>query len=162
MRLVPLAAALAALVAGGCGYSFGSGLPQQGIRSIALLVVGNETYRQRLEVDLSAALAQELPVSSDLVLADRRRADAILQVVLTDANERTLVAGSRADPVREGAFEAAVHLRVLRRDGSLLFERRLFDRTEFRDPLGEDLTSARAELIEDLARKIVLALEADL
>lgn len=150
------------LVTCGCGYTFGSGLPAQGVRSIALLVVGNETYRQRLEVELGAALARELPVSTDLVLADRRRADAILEVVFTDARERTLVSGSRVDPVREGALEAAVRMRLLRRDGSVVLERRLLDRTEFRDPIGEDLGSARDELAVDLARKIALALESDL
>jgi hypothetical protein len=41
-------------------------------------------------------------------------------------------------------------------------DRRLLDRTEFRAPLGENLTSARAEMAEDLARKIALALETDL
>ena len=150
------------LFAAACGYTFGSGLPEQGVRSVSLAVVGNETYRQRLEVQLGSALARELPVSTDLVLADRRRADAILQVVFTDARERTLVTGSRNDPVREGALEAAVRMRLVRRDGTVLLERRLLDRTEFRDPIGEDLSSARSELAEDLARKIALALESDL
>lgn len=156
-----LAVVFAALL-GGCGYAFGSGLPEQGVRRIHMLVVGNETWRQRLEVELNSALARELPVSTDLVLADRRHADAVLQVVFVDARERTLVAGSRDDPVREGALEAAVRMRLLRRDGTVLLERRLLDRTEFRSPIGEDLTSARVELAEDLARKIALALESDL
>lgn len=150
-----------ALLAAGCGYAFGSGLPQQGVRTVALFVVGNDTYRQRLEVELGAALARELPVSTDLTLADRRQADALLQVVFTDARERTLVTGSRTDPVREGALEAAVKLRLVRRDGTLLLERPLLDRTEFRTPIGENLSSARVELAEDLARKIALALESE-
>ena len=41
----------------------------------------------------------------------------------------------------------------------MLLERRLLDRTEFRDPIGENLTTARSELVVDLARKITLALE---
>ena len=77
------------------------------------------------------------------------------------AIERTLVTGLRTDPVREGAFEAAVRIRLVGRDGTVLLERRLLDRTEFRTPIGEDLTSARNELVEDLARKIALALESD-
>jgi hypothetical protein len=102
------------------------------------------------------------------MLADRRRADATLKVVLQDAQERTLVVGARndanpiaSDPVREGAFSAAVWIRLVGRDGVALVERRITDRTEFRSPIGEDLTSARKELIEDLARKIALALETD-
>ena len=46
-------------------------------------------------------------------------------------------------------------------DGTVHIDRQLLDRTEFRSPLGENLTSARAELAEDLARKIALALESD-
>jgi hypothetical protein len=158
----PLLAVWLTAASGACGYTFGSGLPAEGVRSVALMVIGNETYRQRLEVELGAALTRELPVSTDLVLADRRRADAILQVVITEARERTLVSGTRADPVREGALEATLEMRLLRRDGSLLMERRLLDRTEFRAPIGEDLGTARQELAEDLARKIALALESDL
>jgi len=147
------------LLAASCGYSFGSGLPQKGVHTVALQVVGNETARQRLEAELSAALARELPISSDLRLADRSRADAILEVDVTDVRERTLIPGSGNTRVTEGALAAAVRVRLVRRDGAVLLERTLLDRTEFRDPIGEDLSSARAELVADLARKIALALE---
>ncbi|MBL8748763.1 MAG: hypothetical protein JNK78_06355 [Planctomycetes bacterium] len=155
------ALALFALASAACGYTFGSGLDRIGVRTVALDVVGNETYRQRLEAELSRALSRELPVSTDLRLADRRDADAVVRVVVTDARERTLVTGGRSDPVREGALESAVTMKLVRRDGSLLLERTLLDRTEFRTPIGEDLTSARGELVDDLARKIALALESD-
>jgi hypothetical protein len=158
---VTRAAVFACVLLAGCGYTFGSGLPERGVRTIALDVVGNDTFRQRLEADLSAALARELPVSTDLELADRRTADAVLSVLLTDANERTLVTGGRADPVREGAFAAAVWVRLVGRDGRLVLERRISDRVEFRSPIGEDLASGRGEIVADLARKIALSLEAD-
>lgn len=145
----------------GCGYTVGSGLAAKGVRTVALDVVANDTYRQRLEVDLGQALARELPVSSDLVLADRRRADAILKVVFTAADERTLVIGNPDSPVREGAFEGRVRMQLVRPDGSLVLERTILDRTEFRSPIGENLTTARQELVEDLARKIALALSTD-
>ena len=149
------------VIAGACGYTMGSGMDRLGVRTIALDVVGNDTFRQRLEVELSQALARELPVSSDVMLADARSADATLQVVIADDDEYTLVQGSRSDPVREGAFAAAVWMRVVGRDGRVVLERRIADRTEFRSPIGEDLGSARTELVEDLARKIALALESD-
>lgn len=155
-------AALAALLAtlpAGCGYTFGSGLPAAGVRTVALQVAGNDTARQRLEAELSAALARHLPVASDLVLASRARADAVLEVTVTDVRERTLVPGDRQAPVREGALAAAVRMRLVRRDGTVLLDQALLDRTEFRGPVGEDLSSARAELVDDLARKIALALQ---
>lgn len=146
------------LLAAGCGYTFGSGLDREGVRTIAVAVVGNESYRQRLETELSAALSTELQ-TTDLTLASRQQADAILHVTIAGAQERTLVPGDRTDPVREGAFEAAVRMKLVRRNGSVVLERTLLDRTEFRDPIGENLTTARAELVGDLARKIALALE---
>ena len=152
-----------------CGYTFGTGLSEYGIRTVAFQVVGNQSYRQRLEVEINRFLARELSVTTDLTLADRSSADAVLQVVLSDARERTVVTGRPAtgvpnpaySRVREGALEGAIVLRLIRSDGTVQLERHLLDRTEFRAGMGENLTSARAELAEDLARKIALALEND-
>jgi uncharacterized lipoprotein YmbA len=144
-----------------CGYSLGSGLPERGVRTVHVQVVGNATWRQRLEAELTAALSRELSVSSGLLPAGERAADAVLEVELQDERERTLVTGSRTDPVREGAEEVHVRVRLrANRDGRLLVDRRIADRAEFRSPIGENLASARAELVADLARKIALALEA--
>lgn len=154
----------------GCGYTFGTGLHEQGIRTVAFQVVGNQSYRQRLEVEINRFLARELPVTTDLMLADRATADAVLQVVLQDVRERTIVPGrprsdGTPDPtfsrVREGALEGVLRLRLVRKDGTVQLERTLLDRTEFRAAIGENVTSARAEIAEDLARKIALALEND-
>jgi len=143
-----------------CGYSFGSGLPERGIRTVFVQAVGNDSYRQRLEVDLSAAVSRELPVSSDLLPGTAATADAILQLDFRRTRERTLVTGTTAEPVREGALEAALQMRLIeRRSGRTLLQRSITDHAEFHDPIGEDLDSARQELIADLARKIILALE---
>lgn len=164
---------LATATLSSCGYTFGNGLTDYGIRTVAFQVVGNQSYRQRLEVEISRFLARELPVTTDLTLADRSTADAVLQVVLSDVRERTVVTGRPTAPppggtpnlafsrVREGAVEGSIVLRLVARDGTVQLERELLDRTEFRAGMGENLTSARAELAEDLARKIALALEND-
>lgn len=164
---------LATATLSSCGYTFGNGLADYDIRTVAFQVVGNQSYRQRLEVEISRFLARELPVTTDLTLADRSTADAVLQVVLSDVRERTVVTGSPTPPppggiqdlafsrVREGAIEGSIVLRLVARDGTVKLERELLDRTEFRAGMGENLTSARAELAEDLARKIALALEND-
>jgi hypothetical protein len=153
-----------------CGYTFGTGLSDYGIRTVAFQVVGNQSYRQRLEVEINRFLARELPVTTDLTLADRNSADAVLQVVLSDVRERTVVTGRPTiggppnpaySRVREGALEGSIVLRLIGSDGTVQLERNLLDRTEFRAAIGENLTSARAELAEDIARKIALALEND-
>jgi hypothetical protein len=46
-----------------------------------------------------------------------------------------------------------------RRSGRLVVDRTVTDRAEFRDPIGENLTTARQQLVRELASKIVLALE---
>ena len=108
---------LAALLSwAACGYTVGTGLAARGIRTVAFQVVGNESYRQRLEVEINRFLSRELPVTTDLQLARRSEADAVLQVVLTSAAERTAVIGTRdpSDPgnknfprVREGELRGA-------------------------------------------------------
>jgi hypothetical protein len=154
------AAILLPLAASSCGYTMGSGLQEQGVQTVFMRFVGNETYRQRLEVDLSRALARELPVSAGLQPATEAEADAVLEVEIAEERERTLVPGSRLDPVREDAWEVLVKVRLRRRaDGSILVQRELAERAEFRSPIGEDLTSAQKDLVRDLARKIALSLE---
>lgn len=168
---LPIAGLLAGLLAG-CGYTFGSGLHRSGIRTVAFQVVGNDTYRQRLEAEISHYLARELPATTDLRLADRASADATLQVVLEKATEGTLVIGLPSgqsdsldfgDPnysrVREGGFQGTILMRLIARDGTVRIERRITDTTEFRSPIGETLTTAKNEFSEDIARKIALALE---
>lgn len=162
------------LLAAACGYSFGNDLTDVGVNSVAFQVVGNETFRQRYEADLSHYLARELPTTSGLRLADRSTADAVLEVTLETIGERTLVNGVRDDAspdvgnlnnfarAREGALQGVVRVRLVDRRGNVLVDRRVQDRTEFRSPMGENLTSARNELAEDLARKIALALESEL
>ena len=147
-------------LAAGCGYSSGSGLAERGVRTVFLRAVANDTFRQRLESELSAAVSRELAVSSDLLPSASATADAVLELRIASERERTLVTGDRTAPVREGAQEASVRVVLTEsRTGRVLVDRVIVDRAEFRDPIGEDLTSARKEMVEDLARKIVLALE---
>lgn len=161
IRSIALFAPALAVLLCSCGYSTGTGLPQRGIRTVHLQAVENDTYRQRLEAELGAAVSRELAVSSDLLPGSATAADAILTLRITSERERTLVSGDRTTvPVQEGAQEVAVHIQLTdRKTGRKLVDRTVIDRAEFRSPLGEDLSSARSELVEDLARKIVLALE---
>lgn len=152
---------LAALL-GGCGYSTGFELPATGIRTVAVKVAGNNTYRQRLEIPLTADIQRALPIYAGLYLASFEEADAILTVEIVDIQGRSLIQGSSQDPVREGALDYSVHVTLHnRRTGEVLRERQVFDRAEFRSPIGETEETAVAEASADLARKIALALDAD-
>ncbi|MEZ5962998.1 MAG: LPS assembly lipoprotein LptE [Planctomycetota bacterium] len=147
-----------ALVASACGYTFAGGAPPQ---LVAISVAANETMRQRLELPLTRALQEALVVYSSMRPSDRGRADAVLEVALTDAKNRVLVSG-RPQPLSEGSLALAVDVRLVdARSGETLRRFALADRAEFRVAVGEDEAAAAREAAIDLARKIVLGLEAD-
>ncbi len=153
-RLLPL------VLLCGCGYTFGTGFAEVGIRTVSVQVVDNETFRHRLEVPLTRQINAELINLTDLVPASRSTADAVLTVEITDAFERTLVTGNRTIPVEEGALVMLVRTRLVAQgSGQVLSDRESLRQTEFRVPIGETLETATQEMIQDMARQIVLALE---
>ncbi|MGA0868474.1 MAG: LPS assembly lipoprotein LptE [Planctomycetota bacterium] len=155
--LVTLAMALS-----GCGYSLGYDDFGPPGRTVAVQVVDNRSFRQRVELDLTRQILEELTIHGDLRPADRRRADTVLEVTLADVTGRTLVGAGQGFPVREGALEFVCEVRLLDgATGHVLRETEIRDRAEFRAPVGETEATAYAEASYDLARKIVLALEAD-
>lgn len=140
-----------------CGYIMGYEGRPGGIRTVHVGVVGNDTFRQRLERDLTKAITVKLSEYSGYRHAPKDRADAILKVTIVGVRNRTLVLGA---PIREGSVDAIAKIQLIeRRTGRILVERRLRDIAEYRTMIGEDGTSARAELVSDLGRRIVLALE---
>lgn len=155
-----LASLLLPLVTGACGYEAGFPLQADGVRTIAVEVAGNETFRQGLEIPLTRQLHEALPRHSGLVVTSREEADARLVVDIVEAQGPALVVGG-ATPIKEGALDLALRVRLVRRDGTVLREKRILDRAEFRVPVGENLSTATRESSYDLARKIVLSLEPD-
>jgi hypothetical protein len=143
-----------------CGYTMGfAGRP--GIRTVAIQVVRNETFRQRIERPLTRELYKDLNVFSDYRPAPVATADAILTVTLTDIRNQTLVQGTTT-PVEEGSIVAVANVQLRdRRSGDLLLNRQIRDIGEYRVPLGENQETATAELVSDIAKKIMLALEGD-
>lgn len=153
---------LVALVCGllpvGCGYSLGFA-PPAGVRTVAVQVVGNSSFRQRLERDLTRSVARQISEYSGLRLAPSREADAVLEVEIVAVRNTTLVTGITR-PVEEGSVDAVARIRLVeRRTGETLVDRHLRDIAEYRVLIGEGESTARSELVTDLGRAIVLALE---
>lgn len=158
----PVGLSLLVLVMGatGCGYTMGF-TSKAGIHTVAIQVVRNETFRQRIERPLTRELYKELNVYTDYRRAPISTADAILTVTLTDIRNQTLVQGSTT-PVEEGSIAVVADVKLQdRRSGDLVVSRQIRDIGEYRVPLGEDQETAVAELVSDLAKKIMLALEGD-
>ncbi len=147
------------LLASSCGYSLGYQAREAGIRTVALKVVGNKTFRQRVERDLTRAIAEKLTEYSRYRHAPLAQADAVLEVSIVGIRNTTLVLGA---PVREGSIDAVAQIQLKeRRTDRVIVEKLLRDIAEYRTLIGEDSSTARAELVSDLGRRIVLALEAD-
>lgn len=143
---------------GGCGYILGYQGRAPGIRTVHVGVVGNDTFRQRMERELTRSITVKLAKYSGYRHAPKDRADAILKVTIVGIRNSTLILGL---PIREGSLDAVAKIQLIeRRTGRILVEKRLRDIAEYRTMIGEDNTSARAELVSDLGRRIVLALEA--
>ena len=148
------------LLQSGCGYTMGfSDVPA--IHTVAIEVVRNETFRQRIERPLTAELYRDLNVYTGYRIAPRATADAVLTVTLTNLRNQTLVPG-QTTPVQVGSLAAVANVRLRdRRSGEVVIATQIRDIAEYNVPLGEDQTNATAELVSDLAKKIMLALEGD-
>ena len=154
--------AFATLVTG-CGYTYGlEAGAKPGAETIAVLVVDNQSFRQRLEQPLDSAIYRALAQHSALVPDVVGRADLILRTTIQAIDGQTIVRGGVA-PVREGGLLYSANVELLDgATGEVLRERTVVDRAEFRIPVDETERSANLEAAADLARKIVLALEADI
>lgn len=163
-RRTAATAALLALgaLAGACGYSVGYDDFGPPGRTVAVDVVDNRSFRQRIELQLTQQILEQLTIHGDLRPGRHGRADTVLKVVLTDVEGRSMVGAGQGFPVREGALDFVVDVRLLDGpSGALLREATVLDRAEFRSPVGETEATALSEAVYDLARKIVLALEDD-
>jgi hypothetical protein len=146
----------------GCGYAMGFQSVAPGIRSIAVEIVDNLSFRQRLERDLTRSIARQLSEYSPYRHASRSTADAILRVEIDAVRNSALVIGTTR-PIQEGAFDVIARIRLIeRRTGEILVDTRQRDVAEYRTLIDETESSARRELVSDLGRAIVLALEGDL
>lgn len=155
-------AVLALAAAPGCGYTVGYHPVAKGILTVAVEVVDNFSFRQRFERDLTRSIARQISEYSGYRHAPRSRADAILSVEIVAVRNSTLVFGV-TKPTVEGSLDAIARIRLIeRRTGEVLVDTRRRDIAEYRILIGEDATSARAELVADLGRTIVLALEPSL
>lgn len=147
-----------ALLLTSCGYQAGGLMDDLGVRRVAVRVVGNQTFRQRFEAPLTRRILEDLSVHSTVAPASPDRADAVLEVDVRELQGQVLSEGGSL--VREGALLATVDVRLLRRgDAKVLRQARITDRGEYRVPVGETLASAEDEVVRDLARKVILALD---
>ena len=170
---------VATLGAGGCGYNQAeSGAAEGGgglggyqwkslyrddVRSVAVPIFSNRSFRRGVELQLSKAIVNQLEAHSPYKSMPRERADTLLEGEITDVFIRTQsLSGQNAVP-QEQLYIIRVNFtwRDLR-TGKVLVERRRFEQSaSFYPTLGEGQFVGSQENVERLALAIVQELQAD-
>ncbi|MAE77927.1 MAG: hypothetical protein CMJ85_13780 [Planctomycetes bacterium] len=148
------------LLTASCGYTHGFHAPERlGIRTVAVLTVSNETFRQGLDTDLTRQLGRDLTHFTGLVPGGPGSADARLEVTLREVAGRP-VTEQGGGALIEGAIMLAAEVRLVeQRSGRVLYEGKHLDWAAFRATVGETLSSALSESIADLSRKILITMD---
>ena len=161
MRTATTLGLLAAWTAtAGCGYRAGP-LTSETYRTVAVSVFGNDSFRREIERELTRSVLEEVQARSSLrVVADPAAADVHLTGRIIRFDERVLMEGRRNEVI-ESSIVARVEV-TYRSAGEESPRTRTFDATEpYATSTGQSLASATAELFENLAERIVYALDDD-
>jgi hypothetical protein len=167
---------LAGAAASGCGYSQ-SGASEAGkpsgyqwrslyrddVRTVAVPIFTNRSFRRGVEFSLSKAIVNQLEASSPYKVAPRERADTVLEGEILDIHLRTQSPALGTGVPQEQLY--IVRLNFTWKDlrtGKILVERRRFEQsTTYFPTLGEGEFVGSQQNVERLAQAIVQELQAD-
>ncbi|MBN2211251.1 MAG: hypothetical protein JW709_07630 [Sedimentisphaerales bacterium] len=133
------------------------------VRKVCVEMFKNDSFRRGIEYDLSRAVAQQLELHSPYkIVGDRRRADTVLYGRILAVAESGLNQQRQLDrPVENRMVLAAeVSWKDLRSGEFILQERRIIADADYAKLLGAGADSAAREAANDLAVRIVEAMEA--
>ena len=175
-----LACVAITLAVAGCGYGRGPGGPGDGsssgsggyqwrslyrddVRTVAVPIFTNRSYRRGVEFSLSRAIVNQLETTSPYKVVPRERADTVLEGEILDVNLRTL-----SPDVNTGLPQEQLYIVRLNftwkdlRTGKILVERRRFEQsTTYYPTLGEGQFVGSQQNVERLALAIVQEMQAD-
>lgn len=179
-RLAPLPtllvpAVLLPTLLGGCGYGqSGGGAPgvagyqwrslyRDDVRTVAVPIFANRSYRRGVEFQLSKAIVNRLEAMSPYKVVDRERADTVLEGEIVDIHVRTLSVDVHSSVPQEQLYLVRVNFTWKDlRTGKILVERRRFEQSaSFYPTLGEGQYVGSQLNVERLALAIVQELQAD-
>jgi len=152
------AAAAAAALLLGCGYSARQGYPS-GIDTVYIEMLENRTFRRDLEFALSRALASQVHLRTPWIVASKDHADAFLRGRILKVDENVL-SRTRQDQILESSVivEAEVEL-VDARTGKVLRHSRRASVKSFLEPRGESLETGLVKAFAELADQLLYGLE---
>lgn len=155
-----LAGALLAMGAAGCGYSTES-LHRSTVRTVYVEMFQSKEFRRGIEFQLTEAIRKELDRSTPYRNEARAKADTIIEGEILEWRESTLGSDPITDRPRQTAASLAIRFRWQdQRTGKLLVDQpRLVTTVDYARPTGENVYDARENAVNQLARKIVQAME---
>lgn len=149
-------------VGGLAGYQWKS-LYRDDVRTVAVPIFTNRSFRRGVEFQLSKAVVNQLEARSPYKVVPRDRADTVLEGEITDIFVRTYSQDSRVAVPQEQFYLVRVNFTWKDlRSGKILAERRRFEQSaSFYPTLGEGQFIGSQENVERLALAIVQELQAD-
>jgi hypothetical protein len=151
----------------GCGYQMvganGASLYRQDVKTVAVPMITNRTYRRGLEQELTKSVIQQLEEHSNYKVVPKERADTILECEIFAASVSLLGSDSTTGLPQEQEFTIVVNFTWKDlRTGDILVQRKNFDqRANFMPTLGESSTVASTNAIQQLGLAIVQEMQAD-
>jgi hypothetical protein len=169
-----LASALIGLICAGCGYTHtGQATPgmsgyqwqslyREDVKSVAVPIFTNRTFRRGVEFQLTQAIVAQLEAKSPYKVVPRERADTILEGDIIDIKVQNLSSDSNLAIPQEQLYVLTVNFTWKDlRTGRILVERKNFQQTEtFYPTLGEGEFVGSQQNAEKLAIGIVQELQA--
>lgn len=167
-------ASLALCLLSGCGYQQ-SGAPvdassgyqwkslyREDIRSVAVPIFANRTYRRNLEFRLTKSIIDQLEADSPYKVMPRERADTLLEGEIISVDVKT-ISNSRAAIPQEQLLTIIVNFTWKDlRSGKILVQRRGYEQSaEYYPTLGEGQFYGAEKNVDRLALGIVQELQAE-
>jgi hypothetical protein len=180
LRRIALLATILSL-ASGCGYSASDpaagqtgatgglagyqwkSLYREDVRTVAVPIFSNRSFRRGVEFQLTKAIVNQLEAQSPYKVVPRDRADTVLEGEITDIFIRTYSADPRTGVPQDQFYLVRVNFTWKDlRTGKILAERRRFEQSATYYPtLGEGRFIGAQQNVERLAVAIVQELQAD-
>jgi hypothetical protein len=154
----PIAWICTAWLLAGCGYNTGSLMPA-GVKTIAVPMFQNETFRRGLEIQLTDAVVQEIATRTELKIAEEALADSVIEGRIVEVDQATAVEDPR-DRVTDQQVFVKVAFIWRDRNGEVIHEVENLTTTDsFVVPLGQNLDRALRRAFDKMAEAIVNEME---
>lgn len=144
------------LALGGCGYTTAS-LYNSSIKTVAVPMWRNQTFRRQLQFKLTEAIDKNIEARTPFRLASRSTADSVLTGTIVSVQENVLNSNFQTNLPQQTQVTIAVDFTWSDlRSGKVLEVRKNFSASASEVPaIGTQLPDAEQIVIERLARRIV-------